>query len=89
MTEVKASNWRVERKVKLKSLNSPPIALMVELDKLTNPPALSEVRLPLTCWGPSMLIGPLALLPMTILPEMVVQSASRLASAWELMVAVA
>jgi len=85
---VKASNWRVERKVKLKSLNSPPIEVMVELVKLTRPPALWEVRFPLTCCGPSMAMVPLAVLPMTMLPETVEQSESWLASAWELTVTV-
>lgn len=88
LTEVKASNWRVERKVKLKSLNSPPIELILVLDKLTSPPALCEVKFPLTCCGPLIAIVPLAVLPMMMLPETVEQSASKLASAWEFTVTV-
>ncbi len=88
LTVVKVVIWRVDRRVKLNRLKSPPMELMEELEMLTKLPAFWQVKLPLICCGPSMLIVPEAEEPITMLPEMVEQEAYWLASAWELMVAV-
>lgn len=80
LTSVKTSNWRLERKVKLNSLNSPSITPILLLERLVKPPALWQVKFPLIVLGPSREIV-LAAVPITMLPETVAQLASASASA--------
>lgn len=48
VASVKTSNWRVDRRVKLKRSNVPPIAVIVELVRPMSPPALCAIISPVT-----------------------------------------
>jgi hypothetical protein len=89
LTDASDGIERVERRVRLFIVKAPPIAFRVVDPRLVRPPALLQVKSPVICCGPSMLMTPAALVPTTMLPEMVEQEANCEASAWELMVAVA
>jgi hypothetical protein len=87
-TVVKSVNARVERRVRLFSRNCSPMVPIEELPRLVNWPAFSQIRLPVICSGPSMLIVPAAVGLMRTSPVIVKHEANRVASACELMVAV-
>jgi hypothetical protein len=89
LTEVSSVMERVDRRVKLNKLKVPPMEPMVELPRLVNWPAFSQMKSPVICSGPSMLISPAASALTRTSPEMVVHAAYCVASACELIVAVA
>jgi len=87
-TDCKSVMAKVDKRVKLLRLKVPPIEPRVVLPRLVRPPAFWQIRSPVICCGPSMLIVPEASELTRTLPEMVEQEANPVASAWELMVAV-
>jgi len=87
-TEVNSVNCRVDIRVMLNRLNSPPMLVIVLLVREIKFPAFADVMLPVTCPGPliSMMFaasGPIRMDPFTVLHE-----ARAVASACELMVTV-
>ncbi len=79
---------KVDNSVRLNRSKAEPIEFNVELPRLVNPPASWQMKLPVICWGPSMLIMPEASGPTRRSPWIVAQLAYWVASAWELIVAV-
>lgn len=88
LTDCRSVIDRVDRSVRLNKSMAAPIEPIEELPRLVNWPALWQIKLPVICWGPSMLMTPDASGPMRTSPSMVEQEAYCVASAWELMVAV-
>ena len=72
---------RVDKSVRLNKSKALPIEPMELLLRLVNWPALWQIKLPVICSGPSMLICPDASGPMRTSPLMVEQLAYCVASA--------
>ncbi len=90
LTDVKEGKLRVDRIVRLVKVMVPPI----EFRSLPRRPVMltapTQERSPLICWMPSSTIEPVMVDPMDIAPLTVEHCEARaVASAWELMVAVA
>jgi hypothetical protein len=88
-TAVRKLNCKVERMVRLSSVKAPLIWLIVEDDKLVNPVTFWTMKSPPIIDGPFKSMSPSIADPTTMEPDILAQLAYCVASAWELIVAVA